>query len=261
MGVQTEQPPPIPVDDNGKPPWNPSTQLDMPTPPRCLHPHPDAVAGDSHHEEWDLSVSPPPLPYEDYSREPDPEEGHRPDSPRRSAWHDDDIRPTRRRCHSRWAGTEGEGESFRNPPPMFRAARDPRPYEHGYAHMRHGFGPFAFPTSGSFGSGFHHTGTRANPRTPAGPPPGQPWTSFHHEARRGQSLRRSSVDSVVLREELGVGQGASQKEIRSAYLGLVRQYHPDSSVNVGSKHQAVAAEKFKEVTKAYESLSKRGNTG
>ena len=51
-------------------------------------------------------------------------------------------------------------------------------------------------------------------------------------------------------EVLGVGRGASEKDIRQAYRRLARQYHPD--VN---KNDEAAEEKFKEINEAYSVLS------
>lgn len=51
-------------------------------------------------------------------------------------------------------------------------------------------------------------------------------------------------------EVLGVGRSADEAELKKAYRKLARQYHPD--VNPGD---STAAEKFKEITEAYEVLS------
>ena len=51
-------------------------------------------------------------------------------------------------------------------------------------------------------------------------------------------------------EVLGVKQGASQEEIKSAYRRLVKQYHPDQYVNNPLKD--LAQEKLAEINKAYE---------
>ena len=51
-------------------------------------------------------------------------------------------------------------------------------------------------------------------------------------------------------EVLGVGAGASDQEIKSAYRKLAVKYHPDK--NPGSKE---AEERFKEAAEAYSVLS------
>lgn len=50
-------------------------------------------------------------------------------------------------------------------------------------------------------------------------------------------------------EVLGVSKNATQDEIKSAYRKLAKQYHPDLN------KAPDAADKFKEVTEAYEVLS------
>jgi DnaJ-class molecular chaperone len=48
---------------------------------------------------------------------------------------------------------------------------------------------------------------------------------------------------------LGVSESASEDEIKKAYRGLAMKYHPDRNAEAG------AAEKFKEVNEAYQTLS------
>src|ERR1700738_1499965 len=58
-----------------------------------------------------------------------------------------------------------------------------------------------------------------------------------------------AVDYKDYYKILGVSKNASEKEIRSAYRKLARQYHPD--VNPGDK---AAEDKFKEINEANEVL-------
>ncbi|MFA6431508.1 MAG: molecular chaperone DnaJ [Candidatus Margulisiibacteriota bacterium] len=53
-------------------------------------------------------------------------------------------------------------------------------------------------------------------------------------------------------ETLGVGKNASQDEIKRAYRSLARKYHPDVNKESG------AADKFKEINSAYQTLSEPG---
>ena len=51
-------------------------------------------------------------------------------------------------------------------------------------------------------------------------------------------------------EVLGVEKGADQKEIKKAYRRLAQKFHPDRNPDDNT-----AAEKFREVSEAYEVLS------
>lgn len=51
---------------------------------------------------------------------------------------------------------------------------------------------------------------------------------------------------------LGISRDASDDEIKKAYRGLSRKYHPDANVNNPNKEQA--EERFKEVQAAYEEI-------
>jgi curved DNA-binding protein len=53
---------------------------------------------------------------------------------------------------------------------------------------------------------------------------------------------------------LGVSEKATDKEIKKAFYALAKKYHPDSN-NHDEKAAAVNAEKFKDVSNAYEVLS------
>ena len=54
---------------------------------------------------------------------------------------------------------------------------------------------------------------------------------------------------------LGVSENASQEEIRTAYLELVKKYHPDKYTDNPLKE--LAGEKLKEINQAYEMLTKK----
>jgi len=54
-------------------------------------------------------------------------------------------------------------------------------------------------------------------------------------------------------EVLGVPKNATQDEIKKAYRKLAKQYHPDKYI--GNPLSDLAAEKFKEINEAYETLT------
>ena len=54
---------------------------------------------------------------------------------------------------------------------------------------------------------------------------------------------------------LGIGENATQEQIRAAYLSLVKRYHPDKYHDGSLKE--LAGEKIKQVNEAYELLKKK----
>ncbi len=53
---------------------------------------------------------------------------------------------------------------------------------------------------------------------------------------------------------LGVNRGASQNEIKKAYLELANRYHPDKVVHLGEEFREMAEMRFKEIQGAYQEL-------
>ena len=53
---------------------------------------------------------------------------------------------------------------------------------------------------------------------------------------------------------LGVNRGASQDEIKKAYLVLANRYHPDKVVHLGEEFREMAETRFKEIQVAYQEL-------
>jgi len=91
---------------------------------------------------------------------------------------------------------------------------------------------------------------------------GRPGTDPH-----GSGASRSGGDESDSKEEksaftehkdpytiLKVNRGASQKEIREAYLEMANQYHPDKVLHLGEEFKALAENRFKEIQSAYEAL-------
>jgi len=57
-------------------------------------------------------------------------------------------------------------------------------------------------------------------------------------------------------EVLGVPQGASKDQIRSAYVDLIARYHPDKVSHLGQEFQAIAKEKTLAINRAYKLLTR-----
>ena len=76
----------------------------------------------------------------------------------------------------------------------------------------------------------------------------------HSNSTEGKSTFTGQKDPYTV---LKVDRGASQKEIREAYLELANQYHPDKVVHLGDEFRALAENRFKEIQSAYEALKVR----
>ena len=55
---------------------------------------------------------------------------------------------------------------------------------------------------------------------------------------------------------LDVSPSADQDEIRAAYRKLANQYHPDKVAHLGEEFHDMAEERFKEIQKAYDELTR-----
>jgi len=93
---------------------------------------------------------------------------------------------------------------------------------------------------------------------------GRPGSDQHgpRASRDGSGSSNSKEESAFTGQKdpytvLKVDRGASQKEIREAYLELANQYHPDKVVHLGDEFRALAENRFKEIQSAYEALKVR----
>ena len=71
-----------------------------------------------------------------------------------------------------------------------------------------------------------------------------------------QKPARNQTEDFDPHAVLKVPRGASGEEIRTAYLRELGRYHPDKVSHLGDEFQQIAAEKTREIIKAYEILKK-----
>lgn len=78
------------------------------------------------------------------------------------------------------------------------------------------------------------------------------------QAEEPKKRRRKPAQTDVFDpyEVLKVDRGASGGEIRTAYLRELGRYHPDKVSHLGDEFQKIAAEKTREIIKAYETLKR-----
>jgi DnaJ like chaperone protein len=58
-------------------------------------------------------------------------------------------------------------------------------------------------------------------------------------------------------EVLGVEKGASAEDIKKAYRKCAMKYHPDRVATLGPEVQKAAAEKFRQIQEAYETIKRQ----
>jgi DnaJ like chaperone protein len=69
-------------------------------------------------------------------------------------------------------------------------------------------------------------------------------------------MGRSSVNSAVAYEILGVSKDAAEEDIKKAYRQMAMQHHPDKVAHLGEDNRKAAEEKFKRIQEAYEDIKK-----
>lgn len=80
----------------------------------------------------------------------------------------------------------------------------------------------------------------------------------YHGTRNRQTPRKTATTDHL--QTLGLSSGASQAEIRAAYLELARKYHPDKVEHMGEEFRSMAEERFKSIQAAYEGLRSSSTT-
>lgn len=86
-------------------------------------------------------------------------------------------------------------------------------------------------------------------------------SSDSHKSSDSKTRSQTESSGVLTLESaraiLGVRMGASQDEIRKAYLELVKKYHPDKVSHLADEFRVIAENRMKEINAAYVLLKER----
>lgn len=111
------------------------------------------------------------------------------------------------------------------------------------------FGPGYLDDLGLIGIlAYYYFSRKRKPRRPETEE--RPGEDFEARQREAPSSERSPY------EVLGVKPNATPEEIKTAYKRLANQYHPDKVSHLGEEFRVLAEQKFKEIQRAYQSLTK-----
>lgn len=82
-----------------------------------------------------------------------------------------------------------------------------------------------------------------------------PYSNDSHKSNRSSNSSQNESSGKLTydtaRKILGVSTGASQVEVRKAYLELVQKYHPDKVFHLADEYKVIAENKMKEINAAY----------
>ncbi len=86
--------------------------------------------------------------------------------------------------------------------------------------------------------------------------PGQRGSRWSNNRQNGTGARPSVDERALAYETLGLPRTAKPEQIRRRHRELVKQFHPDRHSHLGDAAQREATERFHEIQRAYELLSK-----